>query len=230
MKIQTRSITLAATMVALCLVTYMIPGVFFIPVTVAATTLSFWLAAFVGLAFGAVSVMYSFLFPTGLAAAGFVQAPYIALLPRILAALGAFGMYKLLMHCVKPQKRIARAAVVSAAAATASLLNTALVVGMFVLVMPGVYGTAAAVELIISGAIELACMAVLTPPVTLTLEKTVLRDRKRDALAAKNTGEVAAVAGDGAATGEQSADAASSELRMDVAARANKASKDGTSV
>lgn len=187
MKIQTRTITLAATMVALCLATYMIPGVFFIPVTVAATTLSFWLAAFVGLAFGAVSIMYSFLFPAGLAAAGFVQAPYVALFPRILAAIGAFGVYKLLTHFLKPQKRVARAATIGTSAAVASFLNTALVVGMFVLVLPDIFGAAASTELIISGAIEIACTAALTPPITLTLERTVLRTGKqREKLSAQS--------------------------------------------
>lgn len=180
MKIQTRSITLAATMSALSCATYMIPFVFFIPVTVAATTLSFGLTAFVGLAFGAISVAYSFLFPTGLVAMAFVQAPYIAILPRVLAAVGAFGVYKLITRFLKPTKKPARFAAVSASAAVCSLLNTALVVGMMVLILPNLSDgsqtmLAYSVELVIRGAIEVVCMAALTPPITLTLEKVVLR-------------------------------------------------------
>ena len=53
-KINTRAITLAATLTALCFVTGMLPYVFFLPVMVAATTLSLGMTAFVGLAFGAV--------------------------------------------------------------------------------------------------------------------------------------------------------------------------------
>lgn len=183
MKIQTRSITLAATLSALCAVTGFFPFVFFLPVMVAATTLSAGVTAFVGLAFGAVSIAYSFLQPSGTVAAAFIQAPYIALIPRVLAALGAFGLYKLVMRLAKPKSKIGRAAAVGGAAATGSLLNTALVVSMFVLIMPdmqagGVPLIAAVPEMLISGAIECACMALLTPPISLTLERTVLGGRR----------------------------------------------------
>ena len=115
MKISTRSITLAATLTAMCFVTGLLPYVFFLPVTVAATTLSVGIAAFVGFAFGAVSVAYSFLIPTGsFVGVAFMQAPYVAIIPRVLAALGAFGAYKLIEHIAKPQKRAAKFAAVSA--------------------------------------------------------------------------------------------------------------------
>ncbi|MBD5132033.1 MAG: hypothetical protein HDT28_05525 [Clostridiales bacterium] len=200
MKISTRSITLAATLTALCAVTGIIPYVFFLPVMVAATTLSVGMAAFVGLAFGAISIAYSFIMPTTLVAAAFIQAPYIAIVPRILAALGAFGIYKLLSHFFKPQKKPARVATVAGAAAVGSILNTALVVGMFMLVMPsfdfgGVTLIVAVPQLLISGAIECACMAILTPPVTLTLDKVVLKKNRlspvpyTDSVGASDTGE-----------------------------------------
>ena len=183
MRINTRSITLAATLTALCFVTGLLPFVFFLPVMVAATTLSVGMAAFVGLAFGAVSIMYSFTMPMSMAATGFIQAPYIAIFPRILAALGAFGMYKLITHFAKPQKKPAQAATIAAASATGSLLNTALVVGMFVLILPdlmydGVTMMVAAAEMLINGAIEFVCMAVLTPPISLTLDKVVLHGKR----------------------------------------------------
>ena len=63
------------------------------------------------------------------------------------------------------------------------MLNTALVVTMFVLIMPdmqvgGVPLLVAVPEMLISGAIECACMALLTPPISLTLERTVLGGRR----------------------------------------------------
>lgn len=183
MKISTRSITLAATLTAMCFVTGLLPYVFFLPVTVAATTLSVGIAAFVGFAFGAVSVAYSFLIPTGsFVGVAFMQAPYVAIIPRVLAALGAFGAYKLIEHIAKPQKRAAKFAAVSASATIGSLLNTALVVSMFVLILPNltVGGATLAVavpQMLISGAIECACMAAITPPITLTLNKVVLRGK-----------------------------------------------------
>ncbi len=184
MKINTRSITLAATLAALCFVTGLLPYVFFLPVTVAAATLSAGVVAFVGLAFGVVSIVYSFVMPASFVAAAFIQAPYIAILPRIMAALGAFGVYKLLAHLIKPQKRGGKIACIAASSAIGSLLNTALVVGMMFLALPsyaadGVTLYVAVPSMLISGAIECACMAVLTPPIVLTLERTVLRGRNK---------------------------------------------------
>lgn len=183
MKISTRSITLAATLTAMCFVTGLLPYVFFLPVTVAATTLSVGIAAFVGFAFGAVSVAYSFLIPTGsFVGVAFMQAPYVAIIPRVLAALGAFGAYKLIEHIAKPQKRAAKFAAVSASATIGSLLNTALVVSMFVLILPNLTAGGATLvvavpQMLISGAIECVCMAAITPPITLTLNKVVLRGK-----------------------------------------------------
>ena len=183
MKISTRSITLAATLTAMCFVTGLLPYVFFLSVTVAATTLSVGIAAFVGFAFGAVSVAYSFLIPTGsFVGVAFMQAPYVAIIPRVLAALGAFGAYKLIEHIAKPQKRAAKFAAVSASATIGSLLNTALVVSMFVLILPNLTAGGATLavavpQMLISGAIECVCMAAITPPITLTLNKVVLRGK-----------------------------------------------------
>ncbi len=179
MKINTRAITLAATLAALCAVTGFIPYVFFLPVVVAAATLSVGMVAFVGLAFGCISLAYSFVMPVSLVSASFVQAPYIAIVPRILAALGAFGVYRLIVKLAKPERRGAKFAAVSASAAAGSILNTALVVGMLVLVMPnmelgGITMLAYVPSMLISGAIECACMAVLAPPIALTLDKVVL--------------------------------------------------------
>lgn len=195
MKISTRSITLAATLTAMCFVTGLLPYVFFLPVTVAATTLSVGIAAFVGFAFGAVSVAYSFLVPTGsVVGAAFMQAPYIAIIPRVLAALGAFGAYKLIEHIAKPQKRSARFAAVAVPSAIGSLLNTALVVGMFVLILPDMTAGGATLivavpQMLISGAIECVCMAVVTPPISLTLQKVVLHGKGMNGGAARRTTE-----------------------------------------
>ncbi len=180
MKINTRSITLAATLAALCCVTGLLPYVFFLPVAVAATTLSVGITAFVGLAFGAVSIAYSFLMPTSFVAAAFIEAPYIAILPRVAAALGCIGFYRLLTRLAKPQRYAAKFACVSGAAAVGSILNTVFVVGLFALVLPDLTAGATTVwvaipTMLINGAIECACMAALAPPVTLTLDKVVFK-------------------------------------------------------
>lgn len=185
MKISTRSITLAATLTALCAVTGFLPFVFFLPVMVAATTLTLGMAAFVGLAFGCISIAYCFITPAAsFAAIGFIQAPYIAIFPRILAAIGAALAYRLLLRVCKPKSNVGSFAAVSVSAAIGSLLNTALVVGMFVLILPslslnGVTMLVAAPEMLISGAIECVCMAALTPPISLTLNRVVLHNKDK---------------------------------------------------
>ncbi|MDE6401063.1 MAG: hypothetical protein K2L54_00445, partial [Clostridiales bacterium] len=127
--------------------------------------------------------------------AAFMQAPYIAIIPRALAALGAFGAYKLIERLAKPQKRAAKFAAVSVPSAIGSLLNTALVVGLFVLVFPDMTaGTAtmmlAVPQMLISGAIECVCMAAITPPITLTLNKVVLRGRGMRPVASNRSKEI----------------------------------------
>lgn len=191
MKINTRSLTLAATLAALCAVTGFIPYVFFLPVCVAATTLSLGMVAFVGLAFGCISLAYSFVMAASPVSMAFIEAPYIAILPRILAAVAMFGVYKLLMRVFKPTKRGGRFAVTAVAAGLGSLFNTAFVVGLMAAVMPysdfgGITIIAYVPTMLISGAIECPCMAILVPPITLTLEKTVLRGRKKTDVAVTN--------------------------------------------
>lgn len=193
MKLNTRSITLAATLAALCAVTGFLPYVFFLPVAVAATTLSVGMTAFVGLAFGCISLAYCFVMPVSFVATAFIQAPYIAILPRVLAAVGCVLIYKLVTRLAHPTKKAARIACVSGAAACGSLLNTAFVVGMLALCLPalevgGVVLAVAIPEMLINGAIECACMAILTPSISLTLDKHVLRNRSRRDVAATSDG------------------------------------------
>lgn len=180
MKISTRQITLAATLCALCAVSGMVPYVFFLPVLIAAATLSAGMTAFIGMAFGAISLGYCFISPVSFVSLAFIQAPYIALFPRMAAALGAFGVRVLLQKLIHPTGKKGRYAILSLSAAAGSLFNTALVVGMFALVMPdssfaGISLFAAVPEMLISGAIECALMTVLVPPIALTLQKTALR-------------------------------------------------------
>ena len=129
-------------------------------------------------------------------AMAFIEAPYIAILPRILAAIGAFGVYKLITKLAKPSRRATRAVTVGVVSAVGSLLNTALVVGLFVLIMPNmsvVYGgdemtmLVYAPIMLLSGLIEMVCMAVITPPISLTLDRFVLnRTHKRAKPQAQN--------------------------------------------
>lgn len=179
MKITTRAITLAATLSALCAVTGFLPGVFFLPVMVAATTLSIGMVAFVGLAFGCISLAYSYMMPTSVVAVAFIEAPYLAILPRILAAIATFAVFKLSQKLFKPKGRGGRFATVSLSAALGSLFNTAFVVSLMVLIVPNVgFGGETVMTyvpvMLINAAIECPCMAVLTPPISLTLDKVVL--------------------------------------------------------
>lgn len=181
--ISTRAITLTATLAALCAVTGLLPYVFFLPVTVAASTLSIGMAAAVGLSFGLISVAYSFIMPGSVVATAFMQAPYLAIFPRIAAALIAFAVMWIFRKFTRKKSKAARFIGVSVSAAMGSLANTAIVVGLLVLIFPtvqmgGVTVLAYAPIMLISGAIECVCMATLTPPISLTLEKTVLKTKR----------------------------------------------------
>ena len=166
MKINTRSITLAATLTALCAVSGALPYVFFLPVAVAATTLPFGMVAFVGLAFGCVSLAYSFVMPVSIVSTAFITAPYLARLPRIAAAVCCFGVFRLITRIAKPTGRAGRFAAASVSAALGSLFNTAFVVGLMALVVPelefgGITVILYVPTMLISGAIECALMAAL---------------------------------------------------------------------
>lgn len=182
--LSTRAITLTATLAALCAVTGLMPYVFFLPVTVAASTLSIGMAAAVGLSFGLISVAYSFIMPGTVVATAFMQAPYLAIFPRIAAALTAFAVMCIFRKFTRKKSKAVRFIGVSVSAAIGSLANTAIVVGLLVLIFPtlqlgGVTVIAYAPIMLISGAIECVCMAVLTPPISLTLEKTALKTKPR---------------------------------------------------
>lgn len=205
MKINTRSVTVAATLTALCAVTGLIPYVFFLPVTVAATTLSLGMTAFVGLAFGCISLAYSFVMPMSIVSTAFITAPYLAIIPRIVAALCCFGVYRLITRIAKPTGRLGKVAATSVSAALGSLFNTAFVVGLMALAVPdlefgGITTLIYVPTMLISGAIECALMAALTPPISLTLKKAVLdRGLKRRITSAVRVSEPNATGVDGGA-------------------------------
>lgn len=188
MKSATRSVTIVAALVALCAVTGLFPFVFFLPVIVAATTLSVGIAAFVGFAFGCISIVYSFILPVpSFAALGFMRAPYIAVVPRIFAAVGAYFVHYVIVRAFAPETRRGKFAAIAAAAATGSLLNTALVVSLFVTTLPtlelgGITMLVAAPEMLVSGCAECVCVAALAPPIVLAIERALPTIARRGSL------------------------------------------------
>lgn len=202
MKIDARKIATCAVLSALCAVTGALPFVFFIPVTVAVTALPLGMAAVAGLAFGIVSMCYSFILPTSLVSAAFIEAPYLAILPRICAAVCGALCFKLICKLWKSNGRGARVARAAIGGGITSALNTAFVVGLMLLIMPnfafgGVTVAAYAVVMLTSGAIEIAVTAVLTPAVSVVLEDRVLlrgklADKKRRAAEARYAERVGA--------------------------------------
>lgn len=195
MKYNARKIAILAVLSALCSVTGALPLVFFLPVTVAVTALPLGMAAVTGLAFGIVSLCYSFILPTSIVSAAFIETPYLAILPRILAALCGALLYKLLCRLWKSKRKGARAARAAIGGGLTSALNTAFVVGLMMLIMPsfafgGVTVAAYALVMLTSGAIEIAVTAILTPAVSIVLEDRVLArgraaESKREAALAR---------------------------------------------
>lgn len=183
MKIDSRAIAMAAVLCALCAVTGLLPYVFFLPVTVAITALSFPMAVFVGFAFGLISLLYSFFMPVSIVSAAIVTAPYIAILPRVTTAIIGYGAFVLIKILIKPKTKMAERITYALSGGVTSILNTITVVGLMCLVMPefsfgGVTIAAYVSVMIIAGCIECCAMAVLTPTVTVLLNKTVLKNSR----------------------------------------------------
>ena len=181
--INARFITVAAVMLAMNMVAPVIPFVpiFFLPTMIAATLLGLKMTLFVSVSFGLVSVIYSFILPTTIVGLAFQHAPYLAIVPRIVAALGAYIVFIALSKGLEQtnlNKNLKAVLPISIAAATGSILNTALVVSGFIIIVPDVYFGGITILLalptmLISGLIEFILLAVITPPIVITLKKVM---------------------------------------------------------
>lgn len=168
-------IALCAVFLALMIVLGALPIVFFLPVLLVCTLFKFRAAVLAGLAYGLVSLAYAFMGGTAVAVA-FVMYPWIAILPRVLAACCASGIHKLTAKLfANGTGRLRILVPAGAAAVTGSLMNTVLVLGSIYLFYGGTdAGRAVLVQtslIMIYALGEVVAQMILLPPLTLILSR-----------------------------------------------------------
>lgn len=172
-----KTVVICATLTALTAVMGALPFVFLVPLLYACVTQNTKVSLFMGLVFGVTSFLYSLMGGSPVAAA-FVEAPWIAILPRIAVGLIAHGTFALCKRLIKGRGKAARIAPIAAAAAVGSLSNTVLVVSLLLLFMRGTSFEGVTVYLytptmLINGAIELAATAIIVPALALGVERAL---------------------------------------------------------
>lgn len=177
MKLNVKTICVAAVTFALTAVLGLFPYVFFIPVLFTCVTRDFKTSALEGLFFGVISLCYSFLSPTPVALA-FTRHPWMPIVPRLLAALGCHGVYLLLRKATKGRTgKVARALPVVVACGVGSILNTATVVPCLLLFGGNAFGSATPAmflaETMVSAAIELGVAFLVASPLALTVGRAL---------------------------------------------------------
>ena len=171
MKINAKAIAVAAVTFALTVVLGALPYVFFIPLLFTCVTRGWRMTVAQSLFFGVLSLAYAFVMPTPVATV-FTKNPWIPIVPRLLAGLGAHGVYVLLRKVMKGDGKAAVTVPVIAACAVGSLLNTALVVPCLIwrdssLIVP-VLG-----QTFVSAAIELGIAVAVVPPLAVTVGRAL---------------------------------------------------------
>lgn len=179
MNTTSKTIAVCAALTALTAVTGALPFVFLVPLLFACVTQNVKISAYMGLVFGVVSFLYSLLGGSVVAAA-FVQAPWIAIVPRIAVGFIAHGTFVLCRRLIKEKGKVTRVLPYSIAAAVGSLANTVLVVTLLLIFMRDTALGDMTVYLylptmLINGAIELVVCVSLVPTLALSVGKALGR-------------------------------------------------------
>ena len=177
MNTKSKTVAVCAVLVALTAALGAIPFVFLIPLLFACVTQNVKISAFMGLVFGVVSFLYS-LMGGSVVAAAFVQAPWIAIVPRIAVGFIAHGTYVLCKKLIKDKGKVSRVLPYSISAGVGSLSNTVLVVALLMIFMRDTTLGDITVYLylptmLINGAIEFVVCVALVPTLALSVGKAL---------------------------------------------------------
>jgi len=175
-KRKTLQISVCATFFALTAVMGWMPGVFFLPAVLAAVLFSYIGALLAGTAFGLVSLTYAFLMPSSPVALLFIMYPWLAIVPRILAALGAAGACRLAKLFFKEDGRAKTVIPAAIAGLAGAVFNTVLVLGSAWLVYGGTtewqnVSVILTTVILFNAVLEVVALTVVMPPLTLTLKR-----------------------------------------------------------
>lgn len=174
-----KTVTVLAVTFALTAVLGLLPYVFFVPLLFTCVTRDWKTSLIESLFFGVLSLVYSYAMPASPVAAMFIKNPWIPIVPRLIAGMGAFGTYTLLRKCFRKQSNASVWVPVVVACAVGSILNTATVVPCLVWRGGNLFGryklTAAVLvgQTLISGAIELAVSVFVVPPLAVTVGRAL---------------------------------------------------------
>ncbi|MDR2201987.1 MAG: hypothetical protein LBP26_04405 [Clostridiales bacterium] len=177
MKNKTRSVVVFAVILALTVVLGALPFVFLLPLLFTAVTEDMKKSLAAGLFFGIVSLAYSVM-GGSIVAAAFLAAPYIAIIPRIFVGFAARGVFVLARRLLSSKRRFVRSLPYALSAAAGSLANTVTVVSLLVIFMrgtvyEGVTMLGAVPLMLISGAIELVIAAAVIPPLAAAVKRAL---------------------------------------------------------
>jgi len=150
---------------------------FFVPLIAVCATFRFRTGIFAAVCAAAVSVIYTYSFGGGhTVAAAFQMAPWVAIIPRLIAGAAAWwagrGARKLFGG--RKNRFVSKVLPVSVVATTASLLNTVLVVGSIILLVPQALNEtpgAFVVSILGFAVIELIVNNVICPPLSLAIRR-----------------------------------------------------------
>lgn len=199
MKSRAKTIAVLAITTALMIVLAPLPAVFLLPLLFTAVTRDWKLSLIAGLLFGVISYCFS-LMGTTIVSIAFIEAPYIAIVPRIIVGFVTHLVFRLFKKLFRGDGRVSRFLPYSLAGAIGSLTNTALVVGAFALFMPNLqFGEITMLvyipTILIMGAVELLVGAIVLPPLALGVEKALgpdkqLKTKKQTRIVDKENGEI----------------------------------------
>lgn len=151
---------------------------FLLPLIVMVYFMDLRAAVFESIAFGLISITIAFTMGGSFVALAFVAHPWVAIVPRLFIGPAAWGTKALMKKATKNSKNYFLKEILTPAAvgAVAVLTNSILVISSFAIFymdLANEFGmmSIAIGEMIISGAIELACAVVLTPPLTIAIKK-----------------------------------------------------------
>lgn len=178
MKTNSKLIAVSAVTFALTAVLGLFPFVFLIPVIFTCVTRDWKMSLVESTFFGVLSLAYSFMTPNAASpvAIAFMENPWLPILPRIAVGLGCHFTYVAVKRAFRNKNgRAALIVPVVVASAVGSILNTAIIVPLLLLVAGNSLGLGAlwVSSTLVSGAIELAVAVIVVPPLTVTVGRAL---------------------------------------------------------
>lgn len=174
---KSKVIALCAITLTLIIVLGALPFVFLVPVLYTACSRKWGMSIIASTFYGVVSLCYAFM-GSSFVSLAFIQAPYIAIVPRIFVGIIAHGSFVLSQKFFKGESRLQKILPISIATSLGSIANTALVIlGMIIFLPEATFGGITLFvyipTMLIFGVIELIVTNIIVPPLVIAVNKAV---------------------------------------------------------